>query len=312
VALLVALWAAPLRAQDGPRLDVVFLLDATGSMGDEIDAVKEKIRDMIAQVVAGEPQPDVRLGLVAYRDRGDEYVTRIYPLTRDIDQVVANLDLVTAAGGGDTPESLNEALHVVLHDLEWDASPGVSRLVFLIADAPPHLDYPEDFDYLEEAQMARELGIAVHTIGASGLDVDGERILREIAQTSGGQFEWLAYESRYTDEDGEEVMVVVEGRMATYTRGDSTWTTEDGGAGMWGGRGGVVTMDGGLEVAMSADGVAAPTGGAAGPVDTSTNLADLITSKIREAAEAAGVDYDALGSTALRQVTWGRVKEEGR
>ncbi|MEW6756023.1 MAG: vWA domain-containing protein, partial [Candidatus Latescibacterota bacterium] len=312
--MLVLLGSGPARPEEGPRLDVAFLLDATGSMGDEIDAVKERIREMIAQIAAGEPTPDVRFGIVAYRDRGDEYVTRLYPLTRDIDRIVANLDEIHADGGGDTPESLNEALHVVLHDLEWDAGPQASRLVFVIADAPPHLDYPDDFDYVEESQMALELGITVHTIGASGLDPDGERILQEIAQISGGQFQWLAYQSRYTDEDGEEVVVVVEGRTATYTKGDSTWTAEDGGAGMWaggGGRGGVLTMDGAPEAALGAgvEGGVAPAGGPASPVQTSTNLADLITARVREAAEARGVDYEAAGTTtALRSASWAQVK----
>ena len=76
-ALLGTMWfiafmlAGPARGQEAPRLDVVFLLDATGSMGDEIDAVKEKIQEMISQIAVGDPAPDVRFGIVAYRDRRD-------------------------------------------------------------------------------------------------------------------------------------------------------------------------------------------------------------------------------------------------
>src|SRR5690606_42149377 len=51
------------------------------------------------------------LGLVAYRDRGDDYITRIYDFTQDVSGFQANLNSVSAGGGGDTPESLNEALH---------------------------------------------------------------------------------------------------------------------------------------------------------------------------------------------------------
>ena len=109
VWLAVFLLAGPVRSQEAPRLDVVFLLDATGSMGDEIDAVKEKIQEMIAQIAVGDPAPDVRFGIVAYRDRGDEYVTAVYDLTRDIDRIIGNLGQIQASGGGDYPESLNEA-----------------------------------------------------------------------------------------------------------------------------------------------------------------------------------------------------------
>src|SRR5438045_3253196 len=71
-----------------PRLDVVFAIDTTGSMGDEIDVVKGKLRSMVSEIARGNPRPDVRFGLVAYRDRGDAYVTRPTALTRDIDAVV--------------------------------------------------------------------------------------------------------------------------------------------------------------------------------------------------------------------------------
>ena len=108
---------------------------------------------------------------------------------------------------------------MALQDLNWDAGAHVSRLVFLIADAPPHMDYGDDFDFREEIQVAQEMGVAVHAIGASGLDQDGEDIFREIAGGTQGHFQWLAYETQYVDEEGEEVIVVVEGRTTTYTTG---------------------------------------------------------------------------------------------
>lgn len=306
---MVLLLAAPLRAQEPPQLDVAFLLDATGSMGDEIDAVKDKIQDMISTIALGNPAPEVRFGIVAYRDRGDEYVTAVYELTSDIDAVIANLHQIKADGGGDYPESLNEALHATVHELNWDQRDAASRLVFLIADAPPHLDYPDDYDYVEEYQMAAEKGIAIHAIGASGLDEEGERIYKEISAATGGQFEWLAYESRYVDQDGEEVVVVVEGRTATYHKADSTWTVEGPGAMPEGGptRGGAATMDSGAAVVAVAE---ADGGASTGAVETSTNLADLITSALREAAEEQGVDYD--GTTSVPRATWGQIKERAR
>lgn len=308
--LVVVLAATPAASQDRPRLEVAFLLDATGSMGDEIDAVKAKIQEMISQIVLGDPAPEVRFGIVAYRDRGDLYVTEVHDLTAEIDEVVANLDRVQADGGGDYPESVNEALHVVINGLSWDPAPAVGKLVFLIADAPPHLDYPDDFDYREEYQMAAERGIAIHAIGASGLDEEGERVFREVAAGAGGQFQWLTYESRYVDQDGEEVVVSVEGRTATYTKGDSTWTVEGAGEIMsrGGARGGVKDGEMTVDAAGASDGGA--TAGPTGPVETSTNLADLITSTVKTAAEAHGVDY--AGGTAVGRASWAEVKRAGR
>ena len=301
-------------AQEGPRLDVAFLLDATGSMGDEIGAVKEKIREMISDIALGDPPPDVRFGIVAYRDRGDEYVTQVYELTRDIDRIVENLDRIQASGGGDYPESFNEGLHVTLDRLAWEEGEDVGRLVFLIADAPPHMDYPDDFDYRDEIQAAVEKGIAVHAIGASGLDQVGEDDFREVADGTGGQFQWLAYQTQYVTDDGEEVIITVEGRTTTYTKGDETWVVEPGeappeGLGWAGGVADGIRTTGGLEDAAAYVDVDAEGGGGASSVSSSTNLDDLITKAIRDAAEDSGVSYEG-EDTAVESSSWGAVKAQ--
>ncbi len=309
-ALALLLVSSPLVAQTGPRLDVAFLLDATGSMADEIDAVKTRIQDMISQIALGDPAPQVRFGIVAYRDRGDQFVTQAYDLTADIDQVIANLEQIRADGGGDYPESVNEALHAVLNDLHWDAAPEVGRLVFLIADAPPHLDYADDYDYREECRQAAARGIAVHTIGASGLDQAGEDIFRAVARSTGGQFQWLAYESRYVAQDGEEVVVVVEGRTATYTKGDSTWTSDAGYVAVDGGRGAVDMVGDGSAEPTTTGGAGAGAPEAPATVTTKNNLADLITEAVRDAAEERGSGYTT--GTAVAPASWGEIKEAGR
>src|SRR5437868_15124335 len=96
VLLLVA-------AANVPRIDVAFALDTTGSMGDEIDVVKEKIVEIARKLSAGQPAPDVRFGIVAFRDRGDLYVTRTFPFSREIADVEKTLRTLHAAGGGDEP-----------------------------------------------------------------------------------------------------------------------------------------------------------------------------------------------------------------
>lgn len=306
------------QAGQGPRLDVAFLLDATGSMGDEIDAVKEKIRTMIREIALGDPVPDVRFGIVAYRDRGDEYVTRVYELTRDIDLIVDNLDQIQAEGGGDYPESFNEGLHMAVQELNWDSENGAGKLIFLIADAPPHLDYGDDYHYRDELEVARGKGIVIHALGASGLDRKGEDIFREVARDTQGQFQWLAYETQYVDEKGEEVSVVVEGRTTTYRKGDEVWRVEEGGEipsdlPLLGSAAGEKSMEAEGFSAVG-DASARDRAGGATPVTSSTNLDELITGAIKDAAAAGGVDYEGDIESAVEETSWGamKVRRQGR
>src|SRR5437762_2761800 len=93
-----------------PRIEVCFVLDTTGSMSGLIEGAKQKIWSIANEMISAKPTPELRLGLVGYRDRGDEYVVKTFNLTNDIDAVYANLRGFSAGGGGDTPESVNEAL----------------------------------------------------------------------------------------------------------------------------------------------------------------------------------------------------------
>lgn len=174
------------------RLDVLFLIDATGSMADEINQLKENIHAISGQIDALPSQPDVRFGMVAYRDRGDEYITRVSDFTPDVEEFATELDGVYADGGGDYPEDLNEALSKAIHEPEWRIEDTVS-LIFLVADAPPHLDYGQQNHYALEVLEAAERGIKVFPIASSGLDSQGEYIFRQLAQVSGGRFIFLTY-----------------------------------------------------------------------------------------------------------------------
>lgn len=175
------------------NLDVLFLVDATGSMADEINQIQSTIFDVAAQIDALPEQPDVRYGLVTYRDRGDSFVTRTNEFTPDVRDFSKNLNTVFADGGGDYPESLNEGLHHALQSVEW-RGPGTVQLIFLVADAPPHLDYVQDYDYAVEMENAARRGIKIFPIASSGLDDQGEYIFRQLAQYTQGRFVFLTYE----------------------------------------------------------------------------------------------------------------------
>ena len=174
------------------QLDILFLIDATGSMADEINQLKENIRAISAQIDALPAQPDVRFGMVTYRDRGDDYITRVFDFTPGIEQFAQALAAVRADGGGDYPEDLNEALSDAVHEVEWRVENTVS-LIFLVADAPPHLDYAQENHYGVEIMEAAERGIKIYPIASSGLDMQGEYIFRQLAQYTGGRFIFLTY-----------------------------------------------------------------------------------------------------------------------
>jgi hypothetical protein len=148
-------------------------------MSEEIAAVKSTIRKVSASL--GREGLSVRIGLVAFKDRGDEYVTKTYPMTSDLRSFADEVAQLYAAGGGDVPESVNEALHVALTRLDWDSA-AIGRYAFLVGDAPPHLDYPQDFDYAADIRDAAHRGIQVFTIAASGMDGLGQVVWRQIAQ----------------------------------------------------------------------------------------------------------------------------------
>src|SRR5437868_10873683 len=97
-------------ASKRPKVEVVFCLDTTGSMGGLIEGAKQKIWSISNQIASGKPTPDLKIGLVAYRDKGDVYVTKVTDLTEDLDAVHDQLKGFKAEGGGDTPESVNQAL----------------------------------------------------------------------------------------------------------------------------------------------------------------------------------------------------------
>lgn len=170
-----------------PNLDLLFLVDSTGSMGGEIQKIQQTINDIAYQISTLPGSPKIRYGAVTYRDRDDSYVTRKFGFTSSLAEFSSFLNSISAGGGGDYPESLNEALHVSINDMNWNNNDAV-RLAFLVADAPPHLDYRNDYKYTDELVNAVKKGIKVYTIGASGLDKQGEYVFRQLAQVTLSQY----------------------------------------------------------------------------------------------------------------------------
>ena len=157
---------APVAAK---RVEVVFVLDTTGSMGGLIQAAKEKIWSIASTLAQAQQAPEISIGLVAYRDRGDAYVTRVIDLNRDLDSMYAKLMDFAADGGGDGPEAVNEALDAAIQRMSWSQDQGAYKVVFLVGDAPPHMDYQDDVKYSQVVAAAAAKGIVVNTIQCGSL-----------------------------------------------------------------------------------------------------------------------------------------------
>ena len=183
----------PVRRPEGrAKLDVMFLIDTTGSMGDEIDRLKDSVRSVSERISALPAGADLRLGMTVYRDRGDLFITRTFDFTSSVDIFKTALAAVQASGGGDTPEDLNAGLHEAVTAPSWRGDDTV-KLVFLIADAPPHLDYQGGSDYAADVRAAARKGIKIMPIASSGLDDQGEYVFRQLAQITMGRFTFLTY-----------------------------------------------------------------------------------------------------------------------
>ncbi len=186
-AAQVAPPARPAHAGQGARVDLVFVLDTTGSMGGLIDAAKEKIWSIATTMARAQPAPEIRIGLVAYRDRGDQYVTRVFDLTTDLDSMYAHLMDFKADGGGDGPEAVNQALSDAIGSMSWNTAPTTYKAVFLVGDAPPHFDYQNDVQYPTTLALARQRGIVVNTIQC-GHDNTTTEPWSQIASLGGGDY----------------------------------------------------------------------------------------------------------------------------
>jgi Mg-chelatase subunit ChlD len=172
-------------------IEVCFVLDTTGSMGGLIEGAKQKVWSIANEILSTKPVPNLRIGLIGYRDRKDAYVTQVHDLSEDIDDIYAKLMKFQAQGGGDTPESVNQALHEAVTKIGWDKSKKVLKLVFLVGDAPPHMDYQDDVKYPAVCQQAAKKDLIVNTVQCGGM-ASTTPIWKEIAKLAEGDYVAIA------------------------------------------------------------------------------------------------------------------------
>lgn len=171
-------------------VDIAFVFDATGSMGDELRFLQNEIKQIIFDSKKVDDDLIFRFANVFFRDKGDKYVTKKMPFTRVLTEANSYIDEQSADGGGDMPEAVDEALETALNDLEWSEE-ARTRLLFLILDAPPH-NNPEVKEKLEKLmRLAAKKGVRIIPIGASGMDKSTEYLMRILALGTNGTYTFL-------------------------------------------------------------------------------------------------------------------------
>lgn len=180
--------AAPSPANPAEKriIEVCFVLDTTGSMAGLIEGAKQKIWSIATAIVSAKPKPEVRMGIVGYRDRGDAYVTKKVDLTSDMDTFYARLQEFQAAGGGDTPESVSEALHEAVTKLSWTPDASVFRVMYLVGDAPPQ-HYQDGKDWQKVCKKAGNKDIVINTVQCGNIAGTAE-VWKAIASNGNGVF----------------------------------------------------------------------------------------------------------------------------
>ena len=169
-------------------VEIVFVLDTTGSMGGLIQGAKTKIWSIVNEVMQTHKDSKVKIGLVAYRDRGDVYVTKVTQLSENLDEIYSVLMGYKAQGGGDDPEDVRKALHESLEVIQWSTPrENLSQIIFLVGDAPPHDDYNDSPDTSDTAKKAKSRGIIINTIQCGDMPKT-DYYWKAIAQFGGGEY----------------------------------------------------------------------------------------------------------------------------
>jgi hypothetical protein len=174
------------------EVDIAFVVDATGSMSDEIEFLKLELEDVIRSTMSKYSSLTLNAASVFYRDKGDEYLTRNVAFNEDLLKALNFIKLQKAGGGGDTPEAMDEALATAIDSLQWRKT-ARTRLLFLILDAPPHSEARERMQQLISRAAAK--GVRIIPIACSGTDKPTEFLLRSMALATNGTYTFLTNHS---------------------------------------------------------------------------------------------------------------------
>ena len=182
---------APRTAQ---QADIAFVVDATGSMSDEIEFLQSDLTDILGKVAAVRPSMKMRTAALFYRDKGDEYLTRHSDFSTDFGKTQKFVNEQNASGGGDYPEAVHTALEGMLQDLSWSTD-ARARLAFLLLDAPAHHENEVIRSLQKSVSACAKAGIRLIPVAASGVDKNTEFMLRFFAIATGGTYVFITNDS---------------------------------------------------------------------------------------------------------------------
>jgi len=192
LTVVVGMVAEVAAAEPPPELDIVFCVDTTAGMDVELRALKKKVRPVAKALRRGRPQPLVRFGVVAYRDKDEAYRTKRLPLTDDTEAVRSFVDGLDAAGGGGL-EDVRAGLHEAVTATTWGKG---ARVVVLLGDAGPD-DWKDDNPSCSRTAMAaKEAGVVIVTLACGGMALEGVAQWKRVAELTGGAYEELPNSGR--------------------------------------------------------------------------------------------------------------------
>lgn len=175
-------------------IEISFVVDATGSMGDELEFLKVELEDVLGRVKNDNGNTTVATSSVFYRDIGDEYVTKVANFSTNVANTINFIREQKADGGGDYPEAVHTALNKSINELQWSSNVK-SRLLFLLLDAPPHYETQIVDEIQSLIQTAAKKGIKVIPVTASGIDKETEFLMRFMSITSNGTYVFITNDS---------------------------------------------------------------------------------------------------------------------
>lgn len=178
-------------------IQLMFVIDATGSMGDEMSYLKTELGDVIKRVVEKNTDVKIDLAFLFYRDDGDKEkfaYTDFRDVTKESDYVAMKnvLTAQKAAGGGDYPEALDEALLSAVNK-QW--SSGGTKIIFNLLDAPCHRTEQNQSNFANAVKEGASKGIRICPVLASGADAFTEYLTRQAAVLTDGTFSFITDDS---------------------------------------------------------------------------------------------------------------------
>jgi hypothetical protein len=176
------------------RVEVSFIVDATGSMSDELEFLKEDLKRVIDSVKNDDSTLEILTSSVFYRDEGDDYITKKSDFTNDINETIEFINRQGANGGGDFPEAVHTALQVCINELQWSEH-ARTRIAFLLLDAPPHYETDIVENIHDIIKDASRKGIRIIPITASGIDKKTEFLMRFMAILTNGTYVFITNDS---------------------------------------------------------------------------------------------------------------------